>query len=351
MIPLAASAGIVFGAIRPRRPQHDGPLRAGWRQVHVLRLVPENASLRARQTPASGRDEEPQFVLFDRSAKGRRFVEQPERLVRRREAARAQLVGEVGGLEALVGEHAREGPSEGVAALFRHHVHDHAIGVGVGRDAARGNGHFFDRGGIELVAVVPRAVFHAHAVVRHFGPALAVEDPAARHDVLAGLHLVGAADVADAGHADGERGDRAEALRAARQRVEDLTGHDRLAADVGDVHNRARAGHGDRLGEASGAQLDVHVRREPGRDLDSFALDCGESYQRVRDAVCARSQLRNRVAAFTVGDHRTLLLDQRRARCRDGRTREHSTGIVFDDSRNPCVLSVGSRSEKQRGGK
>ena len=143
---------------------------------------------------------------------------------------------------------------EAVAALFRHDVHDDAIGVGVGGDAAGRHDHLFDRGGVQLVAVVARAVLHAHAVVGHLGAALAVEAAAARDDVLAGLDLVGAADVADAGHPDGQRGQRAEALGAGRQGVEQFVGDDGLPADVRDVDDRARAGDRDRFLDAADPQ-------------------------------------------------------------------------------------------------
>ena len=177
---------------------------------------------------------------------------------------------------------------EGVAAFFRDDVDDDAVGVGVGGDAAGRHDHLLDRGGVQLVAVVARAVFHAHAVVGDLRAALAVEAAAARDDVLAGLDLVGAADVAKAGHAGRQRRQLADALRAGRQRFEQLVGDDGLAPDVRDVDHRARARHGDRFLEAADAHLAFDVGREPGGQANAFTDDCREPVEGEGDGVYRR---------------------------------------------------------------
>ena len=125
-----------------------------------------------------------------------------------------------------------------------------------------------------------------------------MEPAAARDDVLTGLDLVGAADVAEAGHSGRQRRQLADALRAGRQRFEQLVGDDGLAPDVRDVDHRARARYGDGFLEAADAHLAFDVGREPGGQANALTDDRREPVEGEGDAVLARTQLGDDVAAL-----------------------------------------------------
>src|SRR5439155_24471532 len=85
----------------------------------------------------AGRHEEPQLVLLDRTAFGRRHVDdaigviarvKPSRHMTRRQIAPLPVAGTIGALEVA---------AEPVAALARNHVEAYAARRGVGADAGR----------------------------------------------------------------------------------------------------------------------------------------------------------------------------------------------------------------------
>ena len=118
----------------------------------------------------------------------------------------------------MVGPQAIGHEPERVAPFLRHHVHHRAVGVDLGRDAARLQHHLLDHRRVDLVAAVAGAVLDAHAVEVHLRAALAV--------IGAGLGEVAAPDVGDPGEPWRERDQRVDMFGAGRQRLEQFLRRD-----------------------------------------------------------------------------------------------------------------------------
>jgi hypothetical protein len=99
-----------------------------------------------------------------------------------------------------------------------------------------------------------------------------------------------------------------------------------------DIDDRALAGNGDGLFESAQAHLDVESGDELSRQLELFALDCGEARQRERDGVGARPQLENPVLTGIIGDGRAHLFDEHIARGFHAHAGEDRSRRIPDDA-------------------
>ena len=158
--------------------------------------------------------------------------------------------------------------------------------------------------------------------------------PAAAEPVQPGLRLIRAADLADAGNPNRERHERADALCARGQRLEQFLVHHRLPAYVRHINNRACAGHGDRFFKPPGPNLGIDIRGESRGQLEAFADHRGERLQRECHRVGAGPQLREGVAAFPVGESHALLFDERGARGRNGDAGDDTPTVISHDTGN-----------------
>ena len=175
-----------------------------------------------------------------------------------------------------------------------------------------------------------------------------MEGAAARYHVVARLHLVLAPHIPDAGESGRERGKGRDALAADGQRIEQITRHDLLPADVLHVDDRARAGDGHSLLQSAHAQLGFDVGRESGSEVDAVAYSRAEARQCEFNVVDPGSQRGNDIPARGVSNSGALLLDQYRTRCRDGYAWQHRAGGVFHDSRNTRFLRVRDASQENQ---
>ncbi len=283
------------------------PTEVGGVEHRALRQVIVLARGRPLVAPRPIRAEKPQPVPLDRAAQG------PARIIdivdagRGREAAGPQGVVQVGVLQVGVSVKAGDAAREAVAALLGNHGDHRAVGVGVGRDAARGEHRFLHRFRVGVVALVPLRMLDPHAVVG---------------DVLARLAMVRAADLPGVAAGDveafvaaepgGERHELIQALHTARQHVEQVTGDHGLFAGVRRVDQRGRARHRDRLLERPDPHVRVHRRREPRRQLDAVPLEGAKAGEREGNSIRAGPQIDDVVPALVVGDDAADLFDQGR---------------------------------------
>ena len=175
-----------------------------------------------------------------------------------------------------------------------------------------------------------------------------MEGAAARYHVVARLHLVLAPHIPDAGESGRERGKGRDALAADGQRIEQITRHDLLPADVLHVDDRARTGDGHRLLQSTHAQIGFDVGRESGSEVDAVAYSRTEARQCEFNVVDPGSQRGNDIPARGVSNSGALLLDQYGARCRNGYAGQHCAGGVFHNSRNTRFLRVRGTSQENQ---
>ena len=215
-----------------------GPLEVGRVQRRALRGIEVHASDLVLAAGGAGRGEEPETVALDRTADVEVRVVEVLHLVDGRHAAAAHVVGEVVALKIAVGVHPVGAAAEGVAALLGYEVDVEPAGVAFGGDRAGQHDSFLDRRRVHDVAGVAehRLVARLHAVVGHLAAAFAVDGR--RVGAVGRVDARRAAPVAVAVHPGHEARDAHEALRAARQRFDELVRDRRLLPDVLGVDER-----------------------------------------------------------------------------------------------------------------
>ena len=155
-----------------------------WRTVRQRRPGALEGIGRQRiEIERSGRHEEPEFVLLDRSPERSLEVGQLVDAVGRLQTAGLQLVRQVVRPEAVVLIACKKAAVQRVAAVFRNHIEPHATARDVRRGAAGRIDHLLAHRAVEVVlhgAVAVQTVDHqpvdqhrrlrrAHAVRRHVG--------------------------------------------------------------------------------------------------------------------------------------------------------------------------------------
>ena len=156
----------------------------------------------------------------------------------------------------------------------------------------------------------------------------AVHGDAHRPLALAAADVLSVRGLDDRGN---ERGDAEHALRR-RHRVEHFPANRALLRRALHVHQRRRARDRDGLLHLADAELDVHLGREVGAQLEAVALERGEAGERERHGVHARTQFGQPVLAAIVGDRRANLFNELRARGLHGDARQHGARGVADDA-------------------
>ena len=322
-----------------------GPVEVRRVERCALRLVPVDAGEQPAVAPFAMRGEEPEAIALDRPAHRHAGVVDFEQLAAALEPPIAERPGQVVAGEAPLRVDAGEAAREEVAALLRNDVHEHAVRVALGGDAAGLHRDLLDDRRVELVAEVARAgeVLDAHAVDLHARAGLAVEP-------FADLRRVAAGHVGHAGQARRQRNQHVVVLVADRENREGLLGHEQLASDVLGVDQRGLASHGDRLLDRADRHVGVHRRGEPRRQHDALAAEGGEPGQRERHRVGARAQVDDVVPAFGVADDDAHLFDERRTAGLDGHAGQHAAGGVAHRAGDAAGL-LGLRAPRERGQK
>ena len=253
--------------VHVRRPAGVGSVKRS-----ALRCVEELAGRLPLVAPLPIREVEPHLVLLDRPAERRAAVKDIADMGHGRKASAAQRIGQVVALHAAAGIETVRAAREDIGALLGDQVDLDAVGVGVGRDAARREHRFLHGLLVLVVALVPLGMLNPHAV---------------ELDDLAALTVIRAADLAGvatgyvealvAFEARRERHKVIQVLHAARQHVQQVAGDERLLADVLRVHQGGRARHRDCLFEGADFHLGIDRRRESRRQVDAFPLEGAEA--------------------------------------------------------------------------
>ena len=292
----------------------------------------------------ASRPEVPQLVLQDRAAeRGVDVVDVGDALVRRQPEV-LDLLREVVGLPALVQREAHVVRSaELVAAVLRDHVQAQAARRDLGVVAGGGHRHLLAQ---RLVVVVhDQAVAHLrvddHAVDLHGG--VPRGGPVHRHADL--LHHLRPADVRPGQpHALREVADGLRVARC-RQCIDGVALDDLRPRRALHVHDGRLAGDRDGLFEGADRQRAVDGHRRLRRNLDAFLDEGREAGQRHGDAVGARPQIDDGVAAGAVGDRDARTLDQRRAGGFHGDARQDAARVVRDFA---CQRALGEAGRRQQ---
>ena len=186
-----------------------GPRRIRCVEGRPLRLVPVEAGEDVVVAPFARGGEEPHLVLLDRTAERCGRIVDIQRPIDGGEPARLQIAVQVVARQIRVRVETGQRAREQIAAILRHHVDQHALGVAFRGDAARLQRHLRDERGVELIPRVARHVLHAHAVELRARAAFAVE-------AAADLRRVDAADIRDAAQAERQADERVRVLDAGR---------------------------------------------------------------------------------------------------------------------------------------
>src|SRR4029450_4121644 len=248
------------------------PIVVGGVEHRALRHVEELAGSLALVAPLPKRVKEPERVLLDWAAQCEARIKDVVDGGDGREAAGAQGVGQIVALQTGAGEEAGDAAPEGVAAFLGNEVYLNAVGVAVGRDPARGEHRFLHDFLVLVGALVALRVLYPHAVERDVGAPLAMVS-------ATDLSRVASSDVETfvASKSGRECHEVIHVLHTARQRVEQVTGDQRLLASSSRVDERRLARHRNRLRESSDLHVRVYRRREPRRQLDAIPLEGGEA--------------------------------------------------------------------------
>ena len=291
--------------------------------------------------PFPKRAEKPQLIFLDRPSQRDAGIIDFENLAHRRETARAQVVVQVAGFQTVVGVQTLEAEPEGVASLLGNHVQYGSVGRALGRDAAGLQRRFLHHQRVGDVADVPARVIDRHAVELSLAARFAV---VRETEILVQL----AGDVRHTSEAGCDLHERPPMPGAAGQHIQQIARDDGLLANVLRVHERRRAGDGDRLLERSDLQVGVDVCRESRCQHDAFALQGVEAAQRERDDVGAGQQVDDVVPALSVADDTADLFNQGRTGGFNRHARQHRTGRVFHHARDATGLlgSCGRRKHQ-----
>ena len=313
--------------------------RRGRRRFRARDAV-ERVGRQRVEDEVADRPEDPDAVLLDRATERALDVVQLADAVAGPEAAVHQVLRDVVALEALSLVAEEQAAARLVAAVARNHVESHAAAGDVGRRAARRVDHLLAHRAVEVAlhrAVDVDAVDHQPVYLhRRLRRAGAVR----RHVGL--LHGLRSADVRlvqrDAGHELTHALDRA----AGRNRVEGIAvEHLRLGRAL-DVHDRRRAGDGQRLFERADLELDVDGHREVGRQLEPLTLDRRETRQHEAQDVVPWPQVDEPVAAGFIGHHRSRFLDQRRTGRLHGDAGQYRTrGVLHNAGQDALCVGRG----------
>ena len=273
---------------------------------------------------------EPELVLDDRPAHRHVEVVDVVDRIRRTDAARCQFVVVVVRLHPLREPRAEHHPGQVVAALLRDDVDGEAGGFRLAK-AARG-GHR-DFGGVANVGDVIRRLVAAGRVAdveavhrqARFDAAAAVDREDREHRagvdvVVVGLH---------AGNGGEQVAVAADAGKIANRLVVDRD----FALRRLHVHHGRFAGDGDRFLHAADPEFAVDRDDRRSGHGDVLTLERDEARQGERERVIAGPQIDDTVTTRTVGDRRTDLLDQRRARSLDRHSGQDAPRTVPDDAR------------------
>ena len=106
------------------------------------------------------------------------------------------------------------------------------------------------------------------------------------------------------------------------------------ACRLRDVNQRCLSGHRDRLFERADLEIRVRGHRDAAGHFQTLAHDGVEAGQRERDAVDAGTKIDDVEAPLVVGDGRSDLFDEHRARSLDGDAGEHAARFVARDAVN-----------------
>ena len=246
------------------------------------------------------------------------------------QAARLQVVGQVVALEALVLVAGEDAAADRVAAVARNHVQPDAPAGNICRRAAGRVDHLLAHRAVEVVLhgtvdveAVDHQAVHGHGRLRRSGAMC-------RHVGL--LHRARAADVRCVQRHAGDELPHPLNRAAGRHRVEHVAREHLGLGRALHVHDRGCARDGQRFLKAADLHLRIQRHREIRRQLDAFALDRRETFERKRHGVDTGSQIHQAVSAAAIGDRGLRFLDERRARRFDGHTGQHSAGVVLDDA-------------------
>ena len=285
----------------------------------------------------------PELVALDRAADFEaEVVDVLDRRARAR-ALRANLVGDVVGLERVVRVVDAAAALEAIGSAARHEVDADAAGL-LRRIRAAGRD-------LHLLHHVEVVVDRRGAGRRHVGDVHAVERPlvvagaGAAADVARLLAGLAAADV-DAIHRD-VRHALEHDPRVARRRdvLQRLEVEGRLGRGGLGVDDRALAADRHRFLNGRDRQLLVDLGREADADDDALADDRLEAGQLELHRVGAdRNQRETEASGFAA--RRRLRLDERRAGQRHGCTWQHSAGVVGDSARDFTGLDLRQRRHR-----
>ena len=288
----------------------------------------------------------PRAAALDRTAHLGAEVLDPLNGVAGGRALLALRVGDVVGLELLVGPVVAPGSVEFVRAAFCHQVDADAAGLLRDVHAAGVDRHFLER--VEVVVRGRRArgrhVRDVHAVERPFvvegaGPARHVVGLLARHV---------AADVL-AVHGDARRLlENDPRVAGRRDALQQLVGERLLRSCVARVDNRAFARDGNRFLNGRDGHLSINARAEPDGDDDAVADDSLETGELELHRICADSETGKLIRAGLAG-HRRQRLQQNRAGEGDRHAGQQAARLIRHLAENLTGLHLSRRGGRARG--
>ena len=349
------------GVVHRPEPVNRRAAQVGRINVRARRQVPVVVGdVAIVHLPREGRIE-PETILFQRTAEGRRNPVDRLDVVGIAQAPRAQLVGDVGAGQVCVRVVRKETARERVGALPRDHVERGAARRELGRQRADFD-HVFRVVRVcerEVVGAAGRRALHVEAIHEELliRKRAAVEDEAAEVlPLLAADVGVRAARRALVGIHAGRQERHVLPLAAGGHRVEDLPGDHGRLFDVDDVHDRRLTRDGDRFRDVADLQLGVDVGGEIRGELHALAHRGAEAGQHEGNRVGPRPQFHDPVLAASIGDSRSGFFDQGGAAGLDRDPGQHRTGSICDGDRRhwhfPSVprlpMASGGRTPPQR---
>ena len=276
------------------------------------------------------RAEEPESVARDRTAERVVEVVGLDERIRRREPCGLELVGIVAALQVAVSPRGEAAARQSVASGLRHDIHHRPARLHLAQTARCRECHFLC---VSRVGQVVRAagLGHRDADAVHQQARLAIGPPAIEEGAVRaegarvtgpGAHVLLAAE-------DG-RDEHEECIVGAgrRNRGDDFVCQHGLPLRALNVNDRCLARHGDGLLDAAHFELRVDRHGQERIQLETRAAHRGKAWQHEGDYVLAGPQVLDAIHPRAVGDGRSNLLDEGRARGLDRDAGQDRAGRV-----------------------